>query len=72
MSPSSSEGFDEENDDGPVRKKHKSGRQKNATKSNVASLLNMDGKVTGRSIAYAAVLVRLSSFARDSLLTSGA
>lgn len=57
--PSSSEGFGDENDDGPARKKHKSGRQKNATKSNVASLLNMDGKVTGRSIAYAAVMVRL-------------
>lgn len=31
----------------------------NATKSHVASLLNMDGKVTGRSIAYAAVMVGL-------------
>jgi hypothetical protein len=39
--------------------KNKSCRQKNATKSNVTSLLNMDGKVTGRSIAYAAVMVRL-------------
>jgi len=58
-SPSSSEGFDDENDDGPTRKKHKSGRQMNATKSHVASLLNMDGKVTGRSIAYAAVMVGL-------------
>ena len=57
-SPSSSEGFDDENNDGPARKRHKSGRQKNATKSHVASLLNMDGKVTGRSIAYAAVMVR--------------
>jgi hypothetical protein len=60
-SPSSSEGFDDENDDGPARKKHKSGRQKNATKSHVASLLNMDGKVTGRSIAYAAVMVHTYS-----------
>ena len=58
-SPSSSEGFDDENDDGPTRKKHKSGRQKNATKSHVASLLNMDGKVSGRSIADAAVMVYL-------------
>lgn len=61
-SPSSSEGFDEENEDGPARKKHKSKRQKNATKSHVASLLNMDGKVTSRSIAYAAVMVRSTFF----------
>ena len=43
--------------DGPVRKKQRTAAQKKATKSNVASLLNMDGKVSGRSIAYAAVLV---------------
>jgi hypothetical protein len=43
--------------DGPVRKKQRTAGQKKATKSNVASLLNMDGKVSGRSIAYAAVLV---------------
>ena len=44
--------------DGPARKKQRMPGQKKATKSNVASLLNMDGKVSGRSIAYAAVLVR--------------
>ncbi|KAF8867594.1 hypothetical protein BD779DRAFT_1685585 [Infundibulicybe gibba] len=41
-SPSSAEGFDDET---------------KATKNNVATLLNMDGRVTGRSIAYAAVLL---------------
>ncbi|KAF9474972.1 hypothetical protein BDN70DRAFT_936263 [Pholiota conissans] len=56
-SPSSAEGIDDEDEGeelGPARKKQKSAR---ATKSCVASLLNMDGKVTGRSIAYAAVLM---------------
>ncbi|KAF8177216.1 hypothetical protein BJ912DRAFT_1045759 [Pholiota molesta] len=54
-SPSSAEGIEEEDlDEGPPRKKHKSAK---ATKSCVSSLLNMDGKVTGRSIAYAAVLM---------------
>ncbi|KAF8955386.1 hypothetical protein BDZ97DRAFT_1764959 [Flammula alnicola] len=54
-SPSSAEGFEEEEEEeGPSRKKHKSSK---ATKMNVSSLLNMDGKVTGHSIAYAAVLL---------------
>jgi hypothetical protein len=57
-SPSSADGFEEETVDGPARKKQRTAGQKKATKSNVASLLNMDGKVSGRSIAYAAVLVR--------------
>ncbi|KIM41094.1 hypothetical protein M413DRAFT_445819 [Hebeloma cylindrosporum] len=56
-SPSSAEGFEEETEDGPARKKQRSSRQRKATKSNVASLLNMDGKVTPRSIAYVAVLL---------------
>ena len=42
---------------GPARKKQRTAGQKKATKSNIASLLNMDGKVSGRSDAYAAVLV---------------
>lgn len=57
-SPSSAESFDEETEDGPARKAQKTVGQKKATKTSVASLLNMDGKVTGRSIAYAAALVR--------------
>lgn len=56
-SPSSSEAFEEETEDGPSRKKQKVTSQKKATKSNVATLLRMEGKVTPRSIAYAAVLV---------------
>jgi hypothetical protein len=56
-SPSSADGFEEETAEGPARKKQRTAGQKKATKSNVASLLNMDGKVSGRSIAYAAVLV---------------
>ena len=61
-SPSSSEAFEEqESDDGPTRKKQKTASQKKATKSTVASLLHMEGKVTPRAIAYAATLV-LSSF----------
>jgi hypothetical protein len=60
-SPSSSEAFEEqESDDGPTRKKQKTASQKKATKSTVASLLHMEGKVTPRAIAYAATLV--SSF----------
>ncbi|KAF8954717.1 hypothetical protein BDZ97DRAFT_1927811 [Flammula alnicola] len=54
-SPSSAEGFEEEEEEeGPSRKKHTSSK---ATKMNVSSLLNVDGKVTGHSIAYAAVLL---------------
>ncbi|KAF8951471.1 hypothetical protein BDZ97DRAFT_1886452 [Flammula alnicola] len=59
-SPSSAEGIEDEAadvPDGPPRKKQKTTGQKKATKANVASLLNMEGKVTGRSIAYAAVLL---------------
>lgn len=56
-SPSSADGFEEETVEGPARKKQRTAGQKKATKSNVASLLNMDGKVSGRSIAYAAVLL---------------
>jgi len=56
-SPSSSEAFEEETEDGPCRKKQKTASQKKATKSNVATLLRMEGKVTPRTIAYAAVLV---------------
>jgi len=58
-SPSSSEAFDvEESEQGPSRKKQQTASQKKATKSNVATLLRMDGRVTPRSIAYAATLVR--------------
>jgi hypothetical protein len=56
-SPSSSEAFEEEMEDGPCRKKQKNTTHKKATKSNVATLLRMEGKVTPRTIAYAAVLV---------------
>jgi hypothetical protein len=35
----------------------KTASQRKATKSNVATLLRMDGKVTPRAIAYAATLV---------------
>ena len=59
-SPSSSEAFEEqEYDDGPTRKKQMTASQKKATKSTVASLLHMEGKVTSRAIAYAATLVSL-------------
>jgi hypothetical protein len=57
------------NIDEPARKKHKSGRQKNATKSNVASLLNMDDKVTVRFIAYATLMVHFSLLIGDLQLT---
>ena len=61
-SPSSSEAFEEqESDDGPTRKKQKTASQKKATKSTVASLLHMEGKVTPRAIAYAATLVLSSN-----------
>ncbi|KAF9046647.1 hypothetical protein BJ165DRAFT_1527721 [Panaeolus papilionaceus] len=58
-SPTSAEAFDEEEtEDGPVKKKGKtSASQKKATKSNVATILHMNGVVTPRSIAYAAVLL---------------
>jgi len=57
-SPSSSEAFEEETEEGPCRKKQKTMSQRKATKRNVATLLRMEGKVTPRTIAYAAVLVR--------------
>ncbi|KAF9042127.1 hypothetical protein BJ165DRAFT_1405840 [Panaeolus papilionaceus] len=58
-SPTSVQHFDtEETEDGPVRKKGKSSAsQKKATKANVANILHMNGTVTPRSIAYAAVLL---------------
>ena len=57
-SPSSSEAFDQqESEEGPSRKAMKTASQRKATKSNVATLLRMDGKVTPRAIAYAATLV---------------
>ncbi len=40
--------------------------QRKATKCNVANILGMDGRVTPRSIAYAAVLV---SFLTNSIST---
>ena len=57
-SPSSSEAFnEEESEEGPSRKKQTTASQKKATKTNVATLLHMDGRVTPRSVAYAATLV---------------
>jgi hypothetical protein len=65
-SPSSSEAFDEqESEEGLSRKKQKSASQKKATKTNVATLLHMEGRVTPRAIAYAATLV--GSFLSDLL-----
>lgn len=61
-SPTSSESFDMETDDGPSRKQHKTDGQKKATKSSVATLLRMENKVTPRSIAYAATLVSMLPF----------
>ncbi|KAF9470595.1 hypothetical protein BDN70DRAFT_982771 [Pholiota conissans] len=59
ISPSSSEAFVDEDEDGSARKKQRlnSDSQKKATKCNVASIIGMDGRVTPRSIAYAAVLL---------------
>jgi hypothetical protein len=60
-SPFSSEAFDEqESEEGPTRKKQKPASQKKATKTNVATLLHMEGKVTPRAIAYTATLVWFS------------
>ena len=58
-SPSSSEAFVDADENGAARKKQRtaSNSQKKATKRNVATILGMDGQVTPRSIAYAAVLV---------------
>ncbi|KAF9533408.1 hypothetical protein CPB83DRAFT_782959 [Crepidotus variabilis] len=56
-SPTSSEDLEEPEDDVPARKKRKTSSQKKATKTNVAGLLRMEGKVTPRAIAYAAVLL---------------
>ncbi len=61
-SPTSSESFDTESDDGPSRKKLQSSGQKKATKCNVATLLHMDSKVTPRAIAYAASIVNALIF----------
>ena len=53
----------EVDENGAARKKPStsSDSQKKATKKNVASILGMEGQVTPRSIAYAAVLVSLSA-----------
>ncbi|KAF9551239.1 hypothetical protein CPC08DRAFT_715112 [Agrocybe pediades] len=62
-SPSSANKFEAiESESGPVRKKHKSSLDPSqpsrpVTKANVATLLRMEGNVTPRSIAYAAVLL---------------
>ena len=59
ISPSSSESFDDEDENGAARKQQRTtNSQRKATKCNVANILGMDGRVTPRSIAYAAVLVR--------------
>lgn len=62
ISPSSSEFFVDADENGAARKKQRtaSNSQKKATKRNVATILGMEGQVTSRSIAYAAVLVCLS------------
>ena len=58
ISPSSSESFSDEDENGAARKQQRqTNSQKKATKCNVANLLGMDGRVTPRSVAYAAVLV---------------
>ncbi|KJA27917.1 hypothetical protein HYPSUDRAFT_197489 [Hypholoma sublateritium FD-334 SS-4] len=58
ISPSSSESFSDEDENGAARKQQRvTNSQKKATKSNVANILGMDGRVTPRSIAYAAVLL---------------
>ncbi|KJA13399.1 hypothetical protein HYPSUDRAFT_151639 [Hypholoma sublateritium FD-334 SS-4] len=58
ISPSSSESFSDEDENGAARKQQRSSNsQKKATKCNVANILGMDGRVTPRSIAYAAVLL---------------
>ena len=57
-SPSSVENVNDENEP-PVAKKRKSQKD---TKAPVAKLMNMEGKVTGRSIAYAAVTVSFFSY----------
>lgn len=60
-SPSSSEAIsDQESEEGPSRKKQQSASQRKATKTNVATLLHMEGRVTPRAIAYAATLVSSS------------
>ena len=59
-SPSSSESFSDEDENGDARKQQRlTNSQRKATKCNVANILGMDGRVTPRSIAYAAVLVSL-------------
>ena len=61
ISPSSSDSFADEDENGAARKQQRTttNSQRKATKCNVANLLGMDGQVTPRSIAYAAVLVCL-------------
>ncbi|KAF9551242.1 hypothetical protein CPC08DRAFT_715116 [Agrocybe pediades] len=62
-SPSSANDFEAvESESGPVRKKHRSSLDPSqpsrpVTKANVATLLRMEGNVTPRSIAYAAVIL---------------
>ncbi len=58
ISPLSSESFSDEDENGAARKQQRTtNSQRKATKCNVANILGMDGRVTPRSIAYAAVLV---------------
>ena len=62
-SPLSSDAFEEEeSEEGPSWKKQKSASQRKATKTNVATLLHMEGRVTSRAIVYAATLVSWHSF----------
>ncbi|KJA23242.1 hypothetical protein HYPSUDRAFT_137971, partial [Hypholoma sublateritium FD-334 SS-4] len=58
-SPSSSEFFVEADENGSARKKRRvaSDSQKTVTKSNVSTIIGMEGQVSPRSIAYAAVMV---------------
>ena len=71
ISPSSSESFIDADENGAARKKQRtaSNSQKKATKRNVATILGMEGRVTPRSIAYAAVLVGLVLFFKFSILS---
>ncbi len=60
-SPSSTERIEDNENDAPDSSrpaKKRKGTNKKVTKSNVASLCRLDGQVTPRTIAYAAVMVR--------------
>ncbi|KAF9529567.1 hypothetical protein CPB83DRAFT_893380 [Crepidotus variabilis] len=56
-SPSSADAFEEESEEGPARKRRRVDAQKKITKSTVADLIGMEGKVTPRTIAHAAVML---------------